>query len=57
MTTSEKIEALNWYDMVGKLKTILNKLNKKEDGIDAVFTVSGYIYTVKDGQVISKVLE
>ena len=55
MTTDEKIAALNWYDIIGKLKIILNKFNKKEDGIDATFVVGGFTYTIKNGQIISKV--
>lgn len=56
MTTDEQITALNWYDFLGKLKSLLSKFLKKEDGIDGEFTVGGFIFTIKDGQIISKVV-
>lgn len=55
MTTEKKIQALNWYDLLGKLKVILIATVKKEDGISGTFVVSGFTYTITNGQITSKV--
>ena len=57
MTTDKQIETLNWYNFLGKIKVILEKFTKKEDGVNGTFTVGGYIYTIQNGQITSKVLE